>query len=345
MLAESLLNRGEAEKAEIAGYKARQAAAANEQTAICIGVELFFGRLAIMRGDGSAFSHSLNSIADIVEKYPQKSHQMGKDLAQSYLAALLNRPQDAAVWLRHGPQDAFSRRLLAPAIPFAHICRARLLLLDRKPDVLLDESVAALGLAAGMKYTLAMIYGHIHMAAAWNMRGESGESAASLRKALDLALPDALYLPFAENYDFIRVLLTRTLSDKEQKKELSRIKALAKQMKEGRQSVLKEMQARELPIGERGLLQQSCETDLEKFYSFAAHYDLTEKEAEVLSHIFRKLSITEMAGSMGISDRGIKFHISNILDKANAKKRWDLFLLYAAWKMRPSEQPQGGNLE
>ena len=134
-------------------------------------------------------------------------------MARSYLAAVLNRPQDAAGWLRHGPPDAFSRRLLAPAIPFAHICRARLLLLERKPKILIDESEAVIGLTAGLKYVLALIYGHIHVSAALIMRRKNKEAASSLRKALDLALPDALYLPFAECGGALLPMLERLQGD------------------------------------------------------------------------------------------------------------------------------------
>jgi LuxR family maltose regulon positive regulatory protein len=92
-----------------------------------------------------------------------------------------------------------------------------------------------------------MIYAHIHAAAAWEMRNEAGKAATSLGAALDLALPDALYLPFAENHDRIGRLLARALSGKNPEEALARlqIEALARRMRTGRKSLAKEKLARE----------------------------------------------------------------------------------------------------
>jgi DNA-binding CsgD family transcriptional regulator len=149
-----------------------------------------------------------------------------------------------------------------------------------------------------------------------------------------LALPDALYMPFAENYDLIGPLLTKALSSEEHAEALPRIKIkeLAKRMQAGRKTAVKEMLAQEQFGDGNGVDEQAGEADLKKFHSFAASYDLTEKETEVLSYILRKLSIEKMAENMGISGRGIKFHLSNIFDKTHVEKRRDLLPLYIAWK-------------
>lgn len=62
----------------------------------------------------------------------------------------------------------------------------------------------------------------------------------------------------------------------------------------------------------------------EKHHAFAAHHNLTEKESEVLSLILCRLSIKDMAGRMGISGKGIEFHITNILQKTGIKRRRDI---------------------
>ncbi|MDR1044835.1 MAG: LuxR C-terminal-related transcriptional regulator [Candidatus Adiutrix sp.] len=333
MRAEALLNRGEAEKAEIFGHRARHEAAGHGQTSLSLGVELFFGRLAVLRGDGMACARALDSLASLAEEYPQKSNRMEADMARSFLAGLLHRPPEAAAWLRDGPPEAFSRRLFTQAIPFAQVCRARCLLLDRKPEVLLGESAAALGLARALHSTPALVYGHLHAAAALAMLGEGREAASELRQALDLALPDALYLPLAEQYDLIGLLLTKALSGKKQAEALTRVEALAEQMRAGRQTAVKEMLAREQFDGGNGLNEQAGKADLKKFHSFAARYDLTEKETEVLSYILRKLSIKEMAENMGISNRGVEKHVTGIKEKTRIERRRHLPRLYADWKM------------
>jgi LuxR family maltose regulon positive regulatory protein len=294
MRAEALLNRGDAENAEIFGHRARHEAAMRRQISISIGVEFFFGRLAILRGDGAAYSRALDFIASLAQDHPQKSNRMEADMARSFLALLLHCPQEAAAWLRDGPVDAFSRRLFTQAIPFAHVCRALCLLLARNPQVMLDENAAALSLACALHSTLARVYGHIHAAAAWAMLEEGKKAASELRQALDLALPDALYMPFAENYRLIGPLLTTALSGKQPKEELPRIKALAKQMKTGRESVCKEIFAKET---------------------------LTERKLKIMRMAADGLTNQQIADALSISINTVKDHLKTINQKHGVQGR------------------------
>ena len=78
--------------------------------------------------------------------------------------------------------------------------------------------------------------------------------------------------------------------------------------------------------------QATGNADEAKLRAFAARYDLTEKEREALSLILRGISTKEMATSMGISGKGVEFHITKILRKTSIKKRRDIFQAYADWK-------------
>ena len=60
---------------------------------------------------------------------------------------------------------------------------------------------------------------------------------------------------------------------------------------------------------------------------------LTEKESAVLLHILQAKNTKAMAESMGISAKGIEFHISNILHKTGIKKRRDVLRAFAQWTM------------
>lgn len=71
----------------------------------------------------------------------------------------------------------------------------------------------------------------------------------------------------------------------------------------------------------------------EKLCAFASYHDLTEKESEALAYALRKLSIKEMAESMGISGKGIEFHITNILYKLGVERRRDVLQVYANWDL------------
>ncbi|MDR1397139.1 MAG: LuxR C-terminal-related transcriptional regulator [Desulfarculales bacterium] len=340
MRAEALFCRGKATEAEIFCRQARHEAELNGQNSVLIGADLLLGRLAILRGQGSELAAVQERLARQAQENPQKSDRLEAGLALAFLAGLLPGPgwPGATDWLLQDSPASFARRLFTQAVPYACLCRAGLLLLSGKPETLLGEADAARALAQELRYPLALIYSHIHSAVAWNMLGQRGKARAELNQALALALPDGLYMPLAENYGLIGPILAKALSGKKQTKALSRLEALAKQMGEGRESVLMTVHAQELSPSENSADRQAGdrpagEIYLQKLHAFASLHDLTDREISVLSCILRKLSVKEMAGSMGISGRGIKFHISNILNKTKVKKRRNLLSLYVAWKM------------
>lgn len=207
MAAEALFCRGDAQQAEIVAHKARHEAARKKQASILIGADLLLGRLAAFRGDADALADADARIVRLAEEYPQKSNRLEADMARAMLMGLAGRAGDAADWIRESFPGAFERRLFTPAVPFAHLCRAGLLLKAGKPEILLGEMDAALGLAQALHYPLALIYGHIHAAAAWVMRGKDARAQDSVRAALELALPDGLLLPFAEHHAAIGPVL------------------------------------------------------------------------------------------------------------------------------------------
>jgi LuxR family maltose regulon positive regulatory protein len=116
----------------------------------------------------------------------------------------------------------------------------------------------------------------------------------ALRAALDLALPDKQYLPFAENHDLIGPFLTKSLFGKERKEALSRIKALAIQMKTGRESVWKEIFAKET---------------------------LTERKLEIVRLAAEGLTNQQIADALHISINTIKDHLKTINQKRGVQDR------------------------
>jgi len=66
---------------------------------------------------------------------------------------------------------------------------------------------------------------------------------------------------------------------------------------------------------------------------------LSRREKEVLGTVLENLSNKEIAGRLNISERTVKFHVSNLLSKFSVQRRADLILLSfqsAAHAQRPS---------
>lgn len=81
----------------------------------------------------------------------------------------------------------------------------------------------------------------------------------------------------------------------------------------------------------RSLLTQFLETAIAadgRIRARGARGDLTHREQEVLDGLLRNLSNKEIAKDLGITERGVKFHVSNLLDKRQVRRRSDLVLLF-----------------
>ena len=61
---------------------------------------------------------------------------------------------------------------------------------------------------------------------------------------------------------------------------------------------------------------------------------LTPRECEVLSQVFRGKANKEIAVSLDISVRTVKFHLSNLLQKYQVQSRGEL--VYRAFQKKPS---------
>lgn len=59
-----------------------------------------------------------------------------------------------------------------------------------------------------------------------------------------------------------------------------------------------------------------------------ARGDLTRREQEVLDGLLQNLANKEIAKNLRITERGVKFHVSNLLLKYQVRRRTDLILLF-----------------
>lgn len=64
--------------------------------------------------------------------------------------------------------------------------------------------------------------------------------------------------------------------------------------------------------------------------------DLSRREQEVLSSLLENLANKEIASQLNISERTVKFHVSNLLSKFGVRRRADLILLCYQQRGAPS---------
>jgi LuxR family maltose regulon positive regulatory protein len=111
-----------------------------------------------------------------------------------------------------------------------------------------------------------------------------------------LALPDALYMPFAENYDLIGLVLDNALSGEEYAEALPRIKALAERMEAGRRVIV-----------DAPPTQRRC--------------GLTRREHEAVSLKAEGFSYGEIAKQLSISPNTVKTHLNAAHRKTGTSSR------------------------
>jgi LuxR family maltose regulon positive regulatory protein len=217
------------------------------------------------------------------------------DVCEGWLYAALGLYDRIPGWLRS--ELGSESRLYAFAKGYYFIVHGRALLLA-------GEHAGVIGLFGGMIQAKAFainllfsVYGHIYLAAAYEKTGRSREAASALSIALSAALPDALYMPFAENFDLIGPVLKKALSGKEHEKALAGIESLAEQMRAGREAVLKKVQA----------------ANPSAF--------LTERELEVARLVVEGLSNKEIAEKLSITERTVKAHLTHIFGKTGVQSR------------------------
>lgn len=66
----------------------------------------------------------------------------------------------------------------------------------------------------------------------------------------------------------------------------------------------------------------------ERFALFAAKYDMSAREREVLRLVLRQMTNTQIAETLVVSESTVKFHIHNLLRKTGCKTRLELGTLY-----------------
>lgn len=234
MEAEALLLAGDENGAEASCYKAMYLAQTKRQDCILFCVELSLARIAILRGDGV----KLQELLDSIKRRGYESHESNSltsmELCMAYISYVLGRPQDMPAWLSSG-DEANERGYAALTATFSNTLHAGLLISQNeneyigKAELLLEE-------ARQSHMLLPVLHHLIELSIVRSRRSEFKEALLYLKQALDIALPDRVYLPFAQRLEALEPLL-QTLPAA-YKEKTAPIIALGRRQAQGVQKVL-----------------------------------------------------------------------------------------------------------
>lgn len=294
MAAEWYFNTGEFENAELTAHKALFEATSYVQSGIMLSALFLQIRLAIIKND---YSNVLSLFQKMREEINQKKLYMfmhSFDLCKAFIYSGLKQKEPVPLWIARG--EFQNTRLLFPAMPFINIVYGRVLLINGEHLKLIGTSEHLLGMASVFPNLLAKIYTYIYMGAAYEQVFRHDEAIAVLKQALDIALPDQVYMPFVENCDYIKTLLEQFGRDNQYRDDISRILKLYNRYENSVTQIIQ------------------------------THFDedkpqLTQRELEIAKLAVTGLTNQEIAASLFISTNTVKTQLKSIFAKLGVNSR------------------------
>lgn len=198
---------GDFENAEIAAHRALYAARSQEQTAIELCALFLQLRLAVVKGDTGYLMSSLQQTREQIKQQKLYLYLHTWDMCEGFIYSYLNLEKKIPAWIVNG--DLQNRSIYFPSYAFFNIVWGRALLIDGQYLKLIGLAERFIESASIFPNVLVQVYTYIYEAAAKGKLGHHEEAGVTLKKALDIAAPDHIIMPFVENGEYIAEILTR----------------------------------------------------------------------------------------------------------------------------------------
>ncbi|NLP41589.1 MAG: helix-turn-helix transcriptional regulator [Veillonellaceae bacterium] len=211
MQAERYYYCGDFENAEINNHKAMYIAGCHQQLGIMLCAMFLQIRLALIKGDLSSALDVLQQMRSEVKKNRKYMYVDLVDMCEGYIYSCLGQAYKIPNWILHGQLQ--ESRLHYPCYAFFNIIYGRGLLLKGEYTKLLGIATQFISIASVFPHLLGHVYTYIYMAAAHYRLNHYQEGQAALKKAIDIAAPDQLIMPFVENGDYISNILIDLAQD------------------------------------------------------------------------------------------------------------------------------------
>lgn len=205
MRAEALLHGGDDMGAEVLCHKALYLAEMKDQKSICFCAEMCLLRIAILRGDTFMFESVMQNLDKRTLTGNVLRSRYTQALIKGFIYIQLGNPEKVESWLLES--YGAERLLYSAAIPFGQVIYAGYLIASRQYAKLIGISEVLIGRAEAQNLLLAKIYQLIYLSIAYLHTNQREKATVQLKLALNLAVPDEVYLPFAENAHLLGDLL------------------------------------------------------------------------------------------------------------------------------------------
>ncbi len=293
--AEAMLYRGNDAEAEPLTLKALDITGRMDQDSLYICTAFLLQKIALLRGDGTVFvdSHAMREECASRSSYALSIHITKR--ATGFMSVILGDPAGVPTGIC---SEGFLKDI-SPAVPFSCMVYGRLALLrNRERDLILRSEEL---LFPGRKYRsiMAEIYLSIYLSVAYHRLGREKDGMESLLRALDMAMPDGLILPFAENADLLGQSLGKAMENRRDA-EKQGLSSLIKRYSAGKERILQSLSGRDAAEG------------------------LTRRENDVSLLVSEGLSNREIADRLFLSENTVKFYLKSIFQKLGINSRREI---------------------
>lgn len=286
--------KGDFENAEIAVHQALYLADGANQPNMILCAFFLQARMALLRGDYASVLDLLRKIHEAVEKNRLYALIHTIDMCKGFINACLRQRSNIPEWLAEG--DFSSSRLYFPARAFSNIIYGRALLLNGDYLKLLGISGQFFGIASAFPNELPNIYTAIYVGAANERIYRRGEAVTAIRQALELALPDKVYMPFVENCDFIKPLLEEIYNEGMYGEDITKILELYSPYQKAVEHINRTYFAEDKPR-------------------------LSEREEEIARLASEGFSNRQIGEKLFISENTVKKHLKGVFEKLGVSSR------------------------
>jgi LuxR family maltose regulon positive regulatory protein len=295
MRAEALLMWGDDLAAEMLCHKALFLASAKKQGSICCAAEFILARIFLLRGSLEEYKAAVTSMEGRVYAGMKYDNRPTMELAVAFLETTLGSTEGIADWLRD--PDTMWKKVFKAAIPFGQMIFIKILLLEGKNAAALGVSDALLLVVEELHFLLPQVYILIFKSIALMKLGHDADARVALNRALDIALPDRVYLPFAEYGELLPLLEKARLTHPDME-GIGAILTLCKRQSDGMSAIKRVLSLMPLP--------------------------LTMRERDVALLARQGLTNREIADRMFITDDTVKAHLKSIYRKLGIRSRVQL---------------------
>jgi LuxR family maltose regulon positive regulatory protein len=246
--AEMMLMRGDDTQAEILCHKALYLARSKQDTCVCLCAEQVLARIAILRGDVDGFITSLENIRGYAKESSNMYILRMVDICLSVISVALDTTDMVAKWLCD--TESIGKNVYTRAIPYATILYSHLLVREKRHAEFLGLVDHAITMAKELNYIFPQVYSFLFKASVCYTRGREKEALENLKQAFALALPDKIYLPFAQ-FTYMGDILANAQKIPGWKADIDQIMTLYNRYHKGRTIIINALNQEKSPLTQR----------------------------------------------------------------------------------------------